>query len=70
MGREEEATAVVTDLATESLSRIRRVIEGLEGVVDPEYWEFTARGIDFAFLEPDRRTLLREVLRRVEAARA
>lgn len=67
-GDEARADRVIADLATESSKRIRQVARLLEQAKDPEYWEFTARGVDFAFLSPERRGQLPELLSRVMTA--
>jgi hypothetical protein len=69
LGQDARAARVAEDLAGETPRRIERVRGMIEQSVDPEYWEFTARGVDFAYLEPERRSLLPELLRRVASIR-
>jgi len=46
------------DLAGERAERLRAIWRDLEAETDAEYWEFTDRGVNFAYLPPERRALL------------
>jgi hypothetical protein len=65
----ERATRIATDLATESAERLGGVFDLLEQAREEQYWEFTARGINFAYLAPERRAQLPHLARMVEEAR-
>jgi hypothetical protein len=64
------AARIAADLATDPPQRIARAREQLEGALDPQYWEFTPRGVNFAYLPPERRARLAEVSRLVELERS
>jgi hypothetical protein len=55
LGDQDRAARVAADLATEATQRIERVLELLERAQEPHYLEFTARGVNFAYLPPERR---------------
>jgi hypothetical protein len=55
LGDNDRAERIVADLATESTHRINQVLDLVEQAQDPHYWEFTARGVNFAYLPPERR---------------
>jgi hypothetical protein len=71
LGDDDRAGRVVVDLATESTHRINRVVDLLQKAQEPHYWEFTARGVNFAYLPPERRRHLPHLAEAVaEAARS
>jgi hypothetical protein len=57
-GDRERAERIRRDLAEESPERLRAVWKELERETDSEFWEFTDRGVNFAYLSPERRALL------------
>lgn len=54
-GCEEPARRIFEDMSAEQVSRLRSIRDELLGVDDAEYWEVVDRGINFDYLEPDRR---------------
>jgi len=54
-GDEERARKIQKDMAREDLSRLTAVRTEIEGETRAHYWEFTDRGVNFAFLTPERR---------------
>jgi hypothetical protein len=59
-GDRERAERIRRDLAEESPERLRALRAQLEAETDAEFWEFTDRGVNFAYLAPERRALLPE----------
>lgn len=55
LGDNDRTERIVADLATESTHRINQVMDLVEKAEEPHYWEFTARGVNFAYLPPERR---------------
>ena len=49
----------------ERMPRLLRLKKELETETRPHYWEFTERGLNFAYLAPERRARLDEVFRTV-----
>lgn len=64
------AARIADDLASESPPRLARAREQLEQAEDPQYWEFTARGVNFAYLPSERRARLSELELMVDQARS
>ncbi len=64
------AVRIAADLAMDSPLRVARAREQLEQAQDPQYWEFTPRGVNFAYLPPERRARLGELSRLVEQERS
>jgi Predicted membrane protein (DUF2254) len=60
-GDDGRARRVCQDLAGERLPRLERVRKELEAEQRPHYWEFTDRGLNFGYLEPERRACLDDV---------
>jgi len=54
-GDDARARRIAADLADERLDRLERIRTGLLAEAAPQYWEFTPRGANFAYLEPERR---------------
>lgn len=54
-GEEARARRIATDLAGERPERLERIRAGLLGDERSQYWEFTPRGLNFAFLPRERR---------------
>ena len=69
-GEQERADRVVADLAMEEPNRIAQLLRLLDEAQDPEYWEFTARGVNFAYVEPERREQLPKLADQVRRARS
>jgi hypothetical protein len=65
-GDEKRARRICRDLAGERMPRLLRLKKELEAETRPHYWEFTERGLNFAFLAPERRARLDEVFRWIE----
>ncbi len=65
-GDETRARRICRDLAGERMPRLLRLKKELEVELRPHYWEFTERGLNFAFLAPERRERLDEVFRWIE----
>jgi hypothetical protein len=55
---ETRARRIAADLAGERLERLERIRAGLLAETASQYWEFTPRGANFAYLEPERRKYL------------
>ncbi len=58
VGDRERAARIREDFADERAERLRAIWKQLESETDAEYWEFTDRGVNFAYLTPERRALL------------
>ncbi len=54
-GDDAHARRIVADLATEQRERLERIRMELLTDQPSQYWEFTPRGLNFAFLAPERR---------------
>ena len=54
-GDEERARQIYDDMAGESAARLRAIRAEIEEETRPHYWEFTDRGVNFAYLTPGRR---------------
>ena len=67
-GDEMRARRICRDLAGERMPRLLRLRKELDSEHRPHYWEFTDRGLNFAYLAPDRRARLDEVFRWIEDA--
>jgi succinate dehydrogenase hydrophobic anchor subunit len=65
-GDEKRARRICHDLAGERMPRLLRLRKELESEHRPHYWEFTDRGLNFAYLAPDRRARLEEVFRWIQ----
>jgi hypothetical protein len=52
---EPRARRIAADLSDERPERLARIRTGLMAEQESQYWEFTPRGANFAYLEPDRR---------------
>jgi len=55
---EARARTIATDMRGDNRRRLLQVREQLENETREQYWEFTDRGINFSYLEPERRTEL------------
>ena len=69
-GEAERAERIAKDLATETEGRLRPIWPLLARDQDAQYWEFTARGINFSYLSPERREVLPRLRQMVDEARA
>lgn len=58
LGDEERARRIAADLKDERLERLKRVHDALLVEERPQYWEFTDRSVNFAYLAPNRREYL------------
>jgi len=65
-GEEAPARRIAADLATEKRNLLTTAREELEREASPQYWEITDRGANFAYLPPERRAKLGDVLALVE----
>ena len=63
---EKRGRRICRDLAGERMPRLLRLKKELESETRPHYWEFTERGLNFAYLAPDRRARLDDVFRWIE----
>lgn len=63
------ATRVVDDLRNESPRRLERIRRQLESEEREQYWEFTDRGANFAYLAPERRPHLGTLFELLEERR-
>lgn len=61
-GDEVRARRICRDLASEKLARLERLRRELESETRQQYWEFTDRGVNFAFLPEERRAQLPRLL--------
>ncbi|MCZ6656908.1 MAG: DUF2254 domain-containing protein [Gammaproteobacteria bacterium] len=66
-GDEARADRVIADLMTENQTRINRIISQLQEEGDRQYWELTPRGINFSYLEPERRSFLETIRARLNS---
>ncbi len=57
-GDEDRARRIFADMREETTERLRAVREELEAEQPEHYWELTDRGINFAYLSPERRAHL------------
>ncbi|GAB5498795.1 MAG: hypothetical protein PsegKO_11060 [Pseudohongiellaceae bacterium] len=64
-GDNERARVICDDLKTEREDRIRQLIDALWAEDRVEYWEFTDRGVNFAYLDPKTRSHLDAILKLV-----
>jgi hypothetical protein len=58
---------ICKDLAGERMQRLERLRKELETEQRAQYWEFTDRGLNFGYLEPERRARLGEVFACIDA---
>ena len=59
-GDEKRARVVFEDMAEEKSERLRSIREELLTTEEPLYWELTDRGVNFAYLPPERRARVSE----------
>ncbi len=57
-GEEGPARAIFEDMKEEVPSRLASIRKELEGIDTPDFWEISDRGVNFDYLEPDRRNML------------
>ncbi len=57
-GDERSARRIFEDMRHEAPERLRSIRSELERVEEAEYWEVSDRGINFEWLEPERRAQL------------
>ena len=62
-GDEERVQRVIDDLKGERFSRLERLRVMLETDDRPQFWELMDRGVNFAYLIPERRQYLEELLK-------
>lgn len=65
----ERAERVARDLATERPERLNRLRQGFETDDRQQFWELTDRGLNFAWLAPERRKRLPVLMQRIEEQR-
>lgn len=58
--------AIVDDLRDENHERLRNIAQGLREETRALFWEFTPRGANFSYLDPDLRPHLDDLLARVD----
>ena len=54
-GLEAPARRIYEDMRTEPVDRLQQIRGELESVTSAEFWEVSDRGINFEYLEPERR---------------
>ena len=64
-GDEERAYKICEDLKQEKPERIDQLVEFLSSEDRSEYWEFTDRGVNFAYIDPALRVHLESLRERV-----
>ena len=69
LGDHERVTRIVEDLRDEKIERLEGIRDGLLGEERQHYWEFTDRGVNFAYLVPERRQYLDPLLELVAPGR-
>lgn len=67
---ERRAIRICDDLETEKPERINQLVEFLVAEERNEYWEFTDRGVNFSYLEPELRGHLHELRDRILRSRS
>ena len=65
VGDETRANRICQDIATERKERIEQLIDTLEQETRSEYWEFTDRGINFSYIEPELKAQLAALRQRI-----
>lgn len=65
-GDDARVERIVVDLAQESRERLERLRRGLMTDDRPQYWELMDRGVNFAYLSPDRRPYLDALFDRMQ----
>jgi hypothetical protein len=65
-GDEERVQRVIDDLKGERFSRLERLRLMLETDDRPQFWELMDRGVNFAYLVPERRQYLEELFQRMK----
>jgi len=60
-GDANRATLIIDDLKDEVPERLIRLIKNLKSEDRDEYWEFTDRGVNFAYLDPELRNYLDQI---------
>ena len=64
-GDERRVQVIADDLKTEQPRRLRHLHRLLIEEERPQYWEFTDRGVNFAYLPPERRGYLAAIYERI-----
>jgi len=57
-GKEDHARRIFEDMKSENPERLQGIRRELEAVESAEYWEVSDRGINFEWLDPERRAML------------
>ena len=57
-GETAPARAIFRDMKDEVPSRLESIRKELEGIDSPDFWEISDRGVNFDYLEPERRNML------------
>jgi hypothetical protein len=57
-GETEAARAIFEDMKNEVKGRLASIRKELEAIESPDFWEISDRGVNFDYLEPDRRNML------------
>ena len=65
----ERVSRIVEDLKDEKIERLEGIRDGLLSEERQHYWEFTDRGVNFAYLVPERRQYLDPLLELVAPGR-
>ena len=66
-GDEDRARRICRDLAGERMLRLQRLCVALENERRPQYWELNERGVNFAYLPPERRAQLPKLMGWIDA---
>ncbi|MFU8815266.1 MAG: DUF2254 family protein, partial [Pseudomonadales bacterium] len=64
-GDEARAQRIVDDLRTERLERLERLRDGLLSDERAQFWELSDRGVNFSYLDPERRPYLEPLFQRL-----
>ncbi|MCK9210247.1 MAG: DUF2254 domain-containing protein [Ignavibacteriaceae bacterium] len=59
-GETELARIIYQDMTVEPISRIEKIKDIIFNTTDEEFWEITPRGVNFYYVQPERREALRE----------
>ena len=68
-GEQQLVHDIVEDLAAEPPQRLQRIVDHLKSEDRDLFWEFTARGVNFNYLEPELRPYLDELVGLIDESR-
>lgn len=68
-GEHELVRDIVEDLAAEPSARLQRIVDHLQSENRDLFWEFTPRGVNFNYLEPEFRPYLDELMGMIDDSR-